>query len=83
MSMPSTLTFVVRFGFGARRCLGQYFADRQLRAVVYHLLDSYKVTCSDYSGIPPRFKIDKTEYVDRFSLEFLLEKRKEGSDAKC
>ncbi|KAL4751055.1 hypothetical protein BDW72DRAFT_203423 [Aspergillus terricola var. indicus] len=59
------------FGFGARKCLGQFFADKQVRAVVFHLFDRYKVTCSDYSGIAPGIKVDKTEYVDRFGLEFL------------
>ncbi|KAL5041953.1 hypothetical protein BDW71DRAFT_217331 [Aspergillus fruticulosus] len=63
------------FGFGARKCLGQFFADKQVRAVVFHLFDRYKVTCSDYSGIEPGFKVDKTEYVDRFGLEFLLQAR--------
>jgi hypothetical protein len=70
------------FGFGARKCLGQFFADKQVRAVVYHLFDRYKVTCSDYSGIAPGIKVDKTEYVDRFGLEFLMQARgrKEGKE---
>jgi hypothetical protein len=60
------------FWFGARKCLGQFFADKQVRAVVFNLFDRYKVTCSDYSGIAPGINVDKTEYVDRFGLEFLL-----------
>ncbi|KAF2158802.1 hypothetical protein M409DRAFT_71435 [Zasmidium cellare ATCC 36951] len=63
------------FGFGARKCLGQFFADKQLRAVVFHLFDRYKVTCSDYSTFEKCFKDDKTEYIDRFALEFMLQKR--------
>lgn len=61
------------FGFGSRKCLGQYFAEKYLRSFVFHLFDQYQVTWNNPSIVAAEeWKEDKTTTFDLYKVEFRL-----------
>ncbi|KAK8187538.1 cytochrome P450 monooxygenase GliC2 [Phyllosticta capitalensis] len=63
------------FGYGSRKCMGQFFADKQLRSVLMHLYDNYEVLCKDDSKVEGAFKTDKSTWVGMFDVELVLNER--------
>jgi cytochrome P450 len=63
------------FGYGSRKCLGQYFADKQLRSIMLHLFDNYEVGWNNAEKADPAFRTDKSIPVNMFEVEFSLRKR--------
>ncbi|KAK8162603.1 cytochrome P450 monooxygenase GliC2 [Phyllosticta citrichinensis] len=63
------------FGYGSRKCMGQFFADKQLRSVLMHLYDNYEVLTKDDSKVEGAFKTDKSTWVGMFDVELLLKER--------
>ncbi|KAI0130227.1 cytochrome P450 [Xylariales sp. AK1849] len=63
------------FGYGSRKCLGQYFADKQLRSLILHLFDTYEVSWQNASQADPAFKTDKSTWINMFKVEFALKER--------
>jgi cytochrome P450 len=69
------LTNINLFGYGSRKCLGQYFADKQLRSILLHLFDNYEVGWHNSDRADEAFKTDKSTYINMFEVEFSLRKR--------
>jgi cytochrome P450 len=63
------------FGYGSRKCLGQYFADKQLRSLVMHLFDKYDVSWNNRSLTDAAFETDRSTHVDVFNVELCLTER--------
>ncbi|KAH8702189.1 cytochrome P450 monooxygenase GliC2 [Talaromyces proteolyticus] len=60
------------FGYGPRKCLGQYIADKIIKSLVFHLFYKYEVSLNLGQDDKGDFKVDKTSWVGLYDLELKL-----------
>lgn len=63
------------FGFGSRKCMGQYVAGHIAKALVAHLFQQYEVLVSDGRGGDNNYNTNKSSWTPKADASLLLTKR--------
>lgn len=64
------------FGFGTRKCLGQYFAEAMIKIFVIYLLDQYELRLPLSERRNGEYKVDSSTWVPISNVKLVLEKLK-------
>lgn len=62
------------FGFGHRKCLGQYLGAHMIKAAVAHLFDQYEILVTDGRKADGDYKIHKESWVPMADVRVQLTK---------
>lgn len=63
------------FGFGSRKCMGQYVAGHIAKALVAHLFQQYEVLVSDGCGGNNSYSTSKSSWTPKADASLLFTKR--------
>lgn len=63
------------FGFGGRKCMGQYVAGHIAKALVVHLFQQYEVQVLDGRLGAGKYDTDKSSWTPKADASLLLTKR--------
>ena len=63
------------FGFGSRKCMGQYVAGHIAKALVVHLFQQYEVLVSGGGGGNNKYNTDKSSWTPKADASLQLTKR--------
>lgn len=66
------------FGFGHRKCMGQYLGAHMIKAAVAHLFDTYEVLVTDGRKSDGEYRIHKESWVPMADVRVRLTRMAES-----